>query len=152
MRPVRASRKSSSQVFSAFNIGMMNVYMFLAPDRSSHAAESRRHWPRDLSYRRLGPPAQNAARHRIVIDKSGLADNPFAQAILVEKARRRAAPIRFSRHVSPRSRIRLGLPCLEYSVEVRLHFYSRHFTVSATESLRSREGQYRSQSMAKGSL
>jgi hypothetical protein len=31
------------------------------------------------AYRRPGPPAQNAARQRILIDKSGLADNPFAQ-------------------------------------------------------------------------
>jgi len=43
MQPVSASRKSSSQVFSAFNIAIMNVYMFLASDRSSHTAKSCRH-------------------------------------------------------------------------------------------------------------
>src|ERR1700732_1315566 len=46
MQPVSASRKSSSQVFSAFNIAIMNVYMFLASDRSSHAAAScRQNYP-----------------------------------------------------------------------------------------------------------
>jgi hypothetical protein len=32
-----------------------------------------------LVMRRRGPPAQNAARQRIVIDKRRLADNPFGQ-------------------------------------------------------------------------
>jgi hypothetical protein len=30
-------------------------------------------------YRRRGPPAQNAAQQRILVDKRRLADNPFAQ-------------------------------------------------------------------------
>jgi hypothetical protein len=31
------------------------------------------------AYRRHGPLAQNAARQRILVDKRGLADKPFAQ-------------------------------------------------------------------------
>jgi hypothetical protein len=79
MQPVSASQNLPSQIFSAFNIGIVNVYMFIASDRSRHAAESYWQGPRNQSYRRLGARAQNGARQRIVIDKRRLADNPFGQ-------------------------------------------------------------------------
>jgi hypothetical protein len=56
----------------------MNVYMFLGLVRSIHAAQSRTHCPQNQSDRRLGSLTQNAVPQRIVIDKTGLADDPFA--------------------------------------------------------------------------